>query len=348
MNKVTVIVPVYKAEKYLNRCVDSLVRQTYSNIEIILIDDGSPDMCPQICDQYSLDNRIKVIHKVNEGVQEARNEALRIADSKWVAFIDADDWVEDDYVERLVNEADKGFDVVIIDRIDEYENTSVPIQKYDKEHVFETEEELRKLHASVMSTAAAPDFEPVSRINLGAVWDKLYLLSIIRDNMLSFDKTARITGDVLFNLTYFKFIHSASYIHYYGCHYNMVGESITKSFDKERANKVLHTMQLIGTYVEQNKTKELQQGYYLICIVSFIETLYRYYFSSLNRIKMTDKLLAVRHMINNSTFMSAFSGIDVHLLNERQKIMVWTCKKQHFFLLYMLCYLNMTKTSLGF
>ena len=99
---ISVIVPIYKVEKYLTICVDSLLRQSYGNLEIILVDDGSPDECPAICDQYqNKDNRIKVIHKKNGGLSDARNAGLDIAQGEYVAFVDSDDFIDEDYICKL-------------------------------------------------------------------------------------------------------------------------------------------------------------------------------------------------------------------------------------------------------
>lgn len=99
---ISVIIPIYKVEQYLNRCVDSVINQTYSNLEIILVDDGSPDKCPQICDEYNKkDSRIKVIHKQNGGLSDARNVGIKLSSGKYITFIDSDDYVDSDYVEYL-------------------------------------------------------------------------------------------------------------------------------------------------------------------------------------------------------------------------------------------------------
>ena len=107
---ISVIVPVYKVEKYLNRCVDSILNQTYTNLEVILVDDGSPDSCPAICDEYAgKDKRVKVIHKPNAGVSAARNDGIAAANSEYITFIDSDDWIEPDYLQTLMshsNDAD--------------------------------------------------------------------------------------------------------------------------------------------------------------------------------------------------------------------------------------------------
>lgn len=104
--KVTIIVPVYNVEKYLDRCMNSLLNQTLKDIEIIMVDDGSPDNCPKMCDDYAnKDSRIKVIHKQNAGLGYARNSGLEIATGEYVAFVDSDDYVEFDMYEKLYNAA---------------------------------------------------------------------------------------------------------------------------------------------------------------------------------------------------------------------------------------------------
>ena len=100
---VSVVVPVYHAQKYLNECVDSLLRQTYKNIEIILVDDGGNDNCPKMCDDWARkDTRIKVIHKENGGLSSARNTGLDIAEGEYISFIDSDDYVAENFIENII------------------------------------------------------------------------------------------------------------------------------------------------------------------------------------------------------------------------------------------------------
>lgn len=99
---VSIIIPIYNVERDLKRCIESVLNQTYKNIEIILVDDGSPDNCPKICEDYkSQDSRIKVIHKKNGGLSDARNAGIEISQGKYITFIDSDDYVTEDYVEYL-------------------------------------------------------------------------------------------------------------------------------------------------------------------------------------------------------------------------------------------------------
>lgn len=104
MGKISIIVPIYKVEKYLDRCIESIVNQTYKNIEIILVDDGSPDNCPQMCDEWAKkDERIKVVHKQNGGVSTARNAGLDIATGEYIQFVDSDDFLELNACEILIS-----------------------------------------------------------------------------------------------------------------------------------------------------------------------------------------------------------------------------------------------------
>ena len=106
--KISVIVPVYKVEKYLHKCVDSIINQTYQNLEIILVDDGSPDNCGAICDEYAAkDSRVRVIHKENGGVSSARNAGLDICTGDYIGFADSDDWIEPDMYEILLSILDQ-------------------------------------------------------------------------------------------------------------------------------------------------------------------------------------------------------------------------------------------------
>lgn len=101
---ISIIIPIYKVEKYLDQCVASIVNQTYKNLEIILVDDGSPDKCPQKCDEWALrDNRIKVIHKENGGLSSARNAGIKSASGDYIGFIDSDDWADESMYEKLIN-----------------------------------------------------------------------------------------------------------------------------------------------------------------------------------------------------------------------------------------------------
>ena len=124
---VSIIVPIYKVEPYLQRCLDSIVSQSYTNLEIILVDDGSPDESPQICNEYAAkDNRIKVIHKKNGGLSDARNAGIDISEGDYITFIDSDDWVHENYISTLLGLiTNKNADIAIGENIRTGGNTFI-------------------------------------------------------------------------------------------------------------------------------------------------------------------------------------------------------------------------------
>lgn len=114
-NKVSIIVPVYKVERELDRCVQSLFKQTYNNLEIILVDDGSPDKCPELCENYAeMDKRVKVIHKENGGLSDARNAGLKQATGEYILYVDSDDYIDLDTCERFIKAAgNQKIDIIV-------------------------------------------------------------------------------------------------------------------------------------------------------------------------------------------------------------------------------------------
>lgn len=124
---ISIIIPIYKVEKYLDRCINSVVNQTYHNLEIILVDDGSPDNCPLRCDEWAKrDSRIKVIHKINEGLSSARNIGLDVCNGEYVCFVDSDDWLAADLVGVLLEVCKKNrVRLAVCGRYDIYDKQNI-------------------------------------------------------------------------------------------------------------------------------------------------------------------------------------------------------------------------------
>lgn len=144
--KISIIVPIYNVEVYLRKCLDSIVNQTYKNLEIILVDDGSLDNCGRICDEYATnDERIKVIHKQNGGVSSARNAGLEIATGEYIGWVDSDDWIELDMFEYLVKNAQTyKADITVCSRIEQYETKSI-FRGWQQVEIYNTEQALELL-----------------------------------------------------------------------------------------------------------------------------------------------------------------------------------------------------------
>lgn len=168
---ISVIVPIYKVEKYLRKCIESILSQTYTNLEIILVDDGSPDKCGEICDEYEKkDSRIKVIHKKNGGLSDARNAGLDIMAGNYVAFVDSDDWIEPQMYEHLLAKlhyfhADISIGGVSCDLDDNGIINTEKIVSYDSAPF--SEGNVETMHRFFTTSWAA--------------WDKLYKADLFRD-----------------------------------------------------------------------------------------------------------------------------------------------------------------------
>lgn len=209
--KVSVIVPVYKAEKYMHRCIGSILAQTFIDFELLLVDDGSPDNSGAICDEYALkDSRIRVFHKENRGVSSARNMGIENACGEWVAFIDADDWIGETYLEHCVS---AGIDVdlvrVGIKRIYD-EKTNIDIhQSFDK--CYSTvEDHLQKI---------------VSRSTTLGVCGGLYRLSYINKFKIRFREGLKMGEDWLFSFEYLKHCSSVVLVNSMLYYYNKSNEA---------------------------------------------------------------------------------------------------------------------------
>lgn len=144
---VSIIIPVYKVEKYMNRCIESIMNQTYKKIEIILVDDGSPDNCGKICDEYAKkDKRVVVVHKENGGLSDARNAGIDIAKGKYIAFVDSDDYVDNDYVEILYKaiSEDKA-DIAISSHKVMYENGTILEKATGERNILTQKETIKRI-----------------------------------------------------------------------------------------------------------------------------------------------------------------------------------------------------------
>ena len=132
--KVSIVVPVYNVENYISRCINSLIKQSYKNLEIVLVDDGSTDLSAKICDEYKkIDSRIKVIHKKNGGLSDARNFGIDNCTGEYICFVDSDDWIEKEMIKTLIeNIVDTKSDIAICGRYRAYENKEKIIEKYKK------------------------------------------------------------------------------------------------------------------------------------------------------------------------------------------------------------------------
>lgn len=231
---VSIIVPVYNVEKYLDRCVRSLINQTMRNIEIILIEDGSLDKCPVLCDGYvALDNRIRVIHKKNAGLGMARNSGLDIAIGEYVAFVDSDDFVELDMYEKLYAIAiSENSDVVISGGFIDERADGTTYANHIMKSVDIFEGNTRQLALEMLG--AKPEFRR-DYIYEPSVCKGVYRRSIIIKNNIKFHSERElISEDYVFHLDLFQFTKKVICVPECYYHYYKNESSLTKTYHKNR------------------------------------------------------------------------------------------------------------------
>ncbi len=245
MPKVSIIVPVYKVEQYLKRCVDSLVNQTLQDIEIILVDDGSPDNCPQMCDEFAqLDSRIKVVHKQNGGAASARNMGLDIANGNYIAFVDSDDYIDKTMYESMLNIAcDNNCDFVMCDCIKEYPDKNV-IYTHNIRAGFYDKKQLINEHYPHLLIMENVEY-PATISN----WLFLFKRKLIEDKSIRYDTGIKYSEDLLFGA---KLLYKSESFYYMKgeafYHYCMNPTSVTHVFDSKKWDNYLRLYNLTKSY----------------------------------------------------------------------------------------------------
>ena len=221
---ISIIVPIYNVELYLQRCLDSIVNQSYTNLEIILVNDGSQDNCPQICDEYAAkDNRIVVIHKENGGLSDARNAGLEICRGEYISFVDSDDWINNEYIENLIRPTqDETYDFIISDY-------SVSTNKATPPHLFCKEGPILG-NTAIVSTYCQQKYPP-------SAWAKLYNHSFIEKNHFRFHR-GLLFEDQLWSCSLASSATRIYIIHKPSYHYTIRVNSIMQSNEIDFAKRL--------------------------------------------------------------------------------------------------------------
>lgn len=223
---ITVIVPIYNVEKYIHKSIKSILSQTLNNIEIILVDDGSTDKSGKIADFYAeKDSRVKVIHKINQGVSIARNVGLELATGEYVSFIDSDDWIDDDMFEILYCEAiENNCDVAMgcFSREDIKNNKSVKVLHPFKSNTVLLKNDIKR--------------EICSRLLINVFFtsscDKIYRLSFLKKYKIKMPNNVKLREDYIFNMDVFNFAERVKYVPIAFYHYRDADNSAVKKYYK--------------------------------------------------------------------------------------------------------------------
>lgn len=292
---ISIIVPIYNVEKKLNRCLISLQNQTYKNIEVLLINDGSTDNSEEICLKYvKNDNRFKYLKKSNGGLSSARNFGISNAKGKYIYFIDSDDYCESNLLEILITAMGDNVQITSCGYYIDYPNESFSIKKnYSKTGKLEKKDFFLNIDSEEM---------------LNVVWNKLYDLDIIKKNNLKFKLNMMPGEDLIFNCEYLKLINNGVCCNKLVYHYMRENdETLVNKYDENLIQKVKFFIKnkeslLVSLEVEKNIFMEIISNTTIIYAFSCLTNLYRKKLNSKERLSETRRIIALCR--NNNYYLN--------------------------------------------
>lgn len=319
MPKVSIIVPVYNAEKYLNQCIESIIKQTEKDFELILINDGSKDTSLKICKEYEKkDYRIKVYDKPNGGVSSARNLGIEKSSGEWINFIDPDDWIEENMLETALNKAEENNVDVI--QWNHYYNKSE--QQIKRKNIYNGNiNDMSILQLGILSPTY---IETELKMHFGAirgVWGKLYRSSIIKENNILFNEKIYMFEDGIFNLYVFEHSKKVYFINEFLQHYRRENTSVTLSFKED----CLGINEFIIEDMKDFRNKKNQDNRYniafnLVIFELLTSTFNRYFFHKDNFMKKREKYLLLHKTCYNANYINSIRNSNNKYLNSKKII----------------------------
>ena len=332
---ISVIVPVYNAASYLASCLESLIKQTYRTLEIILVDDGSQDTSFQICGAYAKkDSRIKVIQQENQGVSGARNKGLREASGQWVMFVDSDDWIEPETCEIVLNKVkEKNADICGFNLIKE-QTTLQSIVLFDKERFFENQQ-IQELSCLLLHKNTEKGMPAFFLMPLLGPYCKLYKKNILES--VTFPLHIQYAEDSFFVLQVLARCQKVVWMNDSLYHYRWLSSSLVNKFDSKRSdNNILldrMTLEFINNTYPNNPL--IQNAFHVNCFQRIIRTFHHYIrnTSILEYFTVKKQLL---NFINQDIYQAAIHDSTLNFRRNAQKMQIMLLRGQWFLLLYSL------------
>lgn len=326
---ISIIVPVYKVEKYIKQCVDSIIAQTYKDIEIILVDDGSPDNCPYICDNYAkADSRIKVVHKKNGGLMSARQAGLRAATGDYIGFVDGDDWIEPDMYEHFAAVIEKyNPDMALCEFYFAYpQKDELSSQKLSKPY-FEKDDMEQEIYPTML-------FKGVyfmTGIN-PCCWSKVFKRELLEKNLYNVTTKIKIGEDAAFTYPCLLEANSVAYVDKFLYHYRINQESMTKAYDIHLEDTILIPFEILKDVFSGSEYDFSNQiNYYLIFLVNFV---IRNEAHPNNKKSLKEKIRTFKRFASNEDVVSAAKSVELSRLPKHTQLIVKFLSMKSSVLLY--------------
>ena len=332
---ISVIVPVYNAEKYLNKCIKSIINQRYRNLEIILVNDGSKDSSLELCKKYAEnDKRIKVIHKENGGVSTARNVGIEEASGDFIAFVDSDDYIDKDmYFNMMQKATEYKCDVVMCDCYKVYDDKK-EVFTHDIRSGFYNKKQLYKEYFDKLLMLDSINYPPTI-----SNWVMLISKSIIMHNELKYKEGIKFSEDLLFGSQVMYYANSFYYLKG-ECYYNYINNptSVTNTYYEKKWDNFILLYREIKAFFEDKKDFDFSKQIYY-CLLFFIYNSIGDLYGS-NK-TLYDKKKCILSILNNRDVKKMFDNIDIKNLNLSKKQQLITyCYKYKIFIPALILYMS--------
>lgn len=325
MPKISIIVPIYKTpEKFLRECLESLVNQTLHDIEIILVDDGSPDNCGEICEEYAaMDSRIMVVHQRNQGVSIARNHGMKLAQGDWITFVDADDWIELEMCQKVwVKATSLDTDILAWGCFINFKSREFENPFFDEDLVIFEGDGRDKFQLQIISPGIYGEFKP-KRISIAVVWCKLYKKSFLLSSGAEFLSKLINGQDQIFNLYASELAEKIIYCNELLYHYRNYNLSAVHRYAPGRALLVETILNECRKFIMNYEKNELFNMAYRLKVINFIPILLQnYFFHKMNKKSFFTKSSELKKFLSSEPYYSALHQIDKTVLSKKAKVIV--------------------------
>lgn len=328
MDKISIVVPIYNVEKYLNNCIKSIINQTYKNIEIILINDGSSDNSNFICKEWEKeDPRIIYINQKNQGVSVARNVGLNIATGKYITFVDADDYIENNMIEKLYSGIiSNDCNVVVCDYFCSHRKRKKIKHYFDRTKIINVLNNKTELLEKTIQ-------------DLGVPWGKLYLRSFLVKNQLCFKVGLKRMQDTIFTLEAFELCTNISYIHIPLYNYRIFEESACNKYSPDFDITAKQVLKYFKSYLTDNSLWEKYKYlYYSKMLILIIEMIKLKFIPSACKLRFKEKETKIINDINS--FSLDYNLVSTKILTRNTKIGYYLLKYNFIKLFYIVYKMN--------
>ena len=323
---VSVVIPVYNVENYLRQCMDSVVNQTYSNLEIVCVNDGSPDRSIDILRDYEQkDKRIRIVEIENQGLSGARNVGTSHCTGDYLLYLDSDDWIDLDTVEVALRAATENHvDIVLWNYVKEYLQSSQPVKVFDKETLFQNDD-YKRLYQRLVGLTGDQLSHPEQCDSISTAWGKLYKMSIIKEHDIQYVDTKIIgTEDLLFNAEVFKYCNSAVALPNSFNHYRKSNaSSLTRNFKPEFFKQSCELQRRLRAVCDE--VDYLHQSLSNRTALSLIGLGLRVVTS---KISFLQQLKRLKEIITTPSYKAAFKDLDTQYMPIHWKVFFFCAKNR--------------------